>query len=320
MKRPDFKRGDTVEFAWKSEIKVGEVYIVDKDGTFEQWEEPSYDIMVKDEGLYKHIRESFVRREIESDSPAWCTIQKIKSALSEKNAVFLIGPKKCGKTVCMRQLKQEYQNSRYINFKMFNTKGSQEVFEQIIQSITNKEDVVFLLDEIPYAFCPEYELFSIADALTENENTNTKVVVTGFPAVAVSAWARRAFHGDAVLLEMDFSSDISRFGSVKEYLQACLDETDISNTNTSNYLFDNENHLLNVEVLLQVCMAALHNEFPEEDSAAIRQAIVFLTKCRIIKVVPDKGIYFTNPILSQWMLQNTSEAPEVNTFEPAEND
>lgn len=60
MKKPDFKCGDTVKFPWRGEVKTGQVYIVDEYGTFEQWEEPSYDIMVEDEGLYKHVRESWV--------------------------------------------------------------------------------------------------------------------------------------------------------------------------------------------------------------------------------------------------------------------
>lgn len=78
MKKPDFNRGDIVEFAWSSEIKVGEVYIVDEDGTFEQWEEPSYDIMVPDEGLYKHIRESCVRMPAENDPPERFILRKVK--------------------------------------------------------------------------------------------------------------------------------------------------------------------------------------------------------------------------------------------------
>ena len=39
---------------------MGSIEIVDQYGTFEQAEEPSYDILVKEENgcLYKHIRES----------------------------------------------------------------------------------------------------------------------------------------------------------------------------------------------------------------------------------------------------------------------
>ena len=42
-------------------IKSGKAEIIDSNGTFFQREEPSYDIMVKDEQcLYKHIRESLI--------------------------------------------------------------------------------------------------------------------------------------------------------------------------------------------------------------------------------------------------------------------
>jgi hypothetical protein len=68
--KPIYKIGDKVSFWFKEgDEKVtleGEVYIVDAYGTFEQNEEPSYDIMVekshfRDEPcLYKHIRERFV--------------------------------------------------------------------------------------------------------------------------------------------------------------------------------------------------------------------------------------------------------------------
>lgn len=57
MKQPDFKRGDVVQFTWNDMVKQGEVYIVDAFGTFEQQEEPSYDVRT-DEGLFKHLRES----------------------------------------------------------------------------------------------------------------------------------------------------------------------------------------------------------------------------------------------------------------------
>ena len=60
--KPKFKRGDIVEFEARGEIKRGRVYIVDAFGTFEQMEEPSYDIMVEEENcLYKHFPESNVR-------------------------------------------------------------------------------------------------------------------------------------------------------------------------------------------------------------------------------------------------------------------
>ena len=58
---PAYMRGDIVNFRVCEKEKRGKIEIVDAYGTFEQDEEPSYDIYIKEENcLYKHIRESFV--------------------------------------------------------------------------------------------------------------------------------------------------------------------------------------------------------------------------------------------------------------------
>lgn len=60
--KPKYRRGDSVCFEARGEMKTGTVHIVDAYGTFEQAEEPSYDIMVEEENcLYKHCRESLVK-------------------------------------------------------------------------------------------------------------------------------------------------------------------------------------------------------------------------------------------------------------------
>jgi len=58
-----YKKGDIVKFRYMNDIYTGTIRIVDAYGTFEQCEEPSYDIMVENnpEGnkcFYKHIVES----------------------------------------------------------------------------------------------------------------------------------------------------------------------------------------------------------------------------------------------------------------------
>jgi len=70
MNRPKFKQDDLVTFktTWTDgteKVITGKVAIVDTYGTFEQNEEPSYDIMAelepgneKSRCLFKHIRES----------------------------------------------------------------------------------------------------------------------------------------------------------------------------------------------------------------------------------------------------------------------
>lgn len=67
--KPKYKVGDRVSFKIKDDGKDfvvnGKVYIVDAYGTFEQNEEPSYDVMAEESHydkdsscLYKHVRES----------------------------------------------------------------------------------------------------------------------------------------------------------------------------------------------------------------------------------------------------------------------
>ena len=59
--KPKHKYEDKVSFEFNGQIKIGVVYIVDAWGTFEQNEEPSYDILVEEENmLYKHVRESWL--------------------------------------------------------------------------------------------------------------------------------------------------------------------------------------------------------------------------------------------------------------------
>ena len=57
-----YQKGDVVKFLARNDVeKTGVIRIIDAFGTFEQDEEPSYDIMVEEENcLYKHIRESEV--------------------------------------------------------------------------------------------------------------------------------------------------------------------------------------------------------------------------------------------------------------------
>ena len=67
-----YKKGDIVTFAAGSYQFSGEIWIVDAFGTFDQNEEPSYDIFVSqhpkypDGVLYKHIRQSNIIRRQEA--------------------------------------------------------------------------------------------------------------------------------------------------------------------------------------------------------------------------------------------------------------
>lgn len=65
--RPQYTYGDSVRFAiiidGEKKVFEGTIEIIDAYGTFEQNEEPSYDIMVDVSGaqcLFKHVRESMI--------------------------------------------------------------------------------------------------------------------------------------------------------------------------------------------------------------------------------------------------------------------
>lgn len=58
---PKYKIGDNVSFTLEKEIKQGEIYVVDKYGTFEDDSDVSYDIFVKNDNvLYKHVKETML--------------------------------------------------------------------------------------------------------------------------------------------------------------------------------------------------------------------------------------------------------------------
>lgn len=75
MNKPKYKENDKVKFNLSYNNKeytiIGEIYIIDKYGTFEQNEEPSYDIYVDNfidtnkPCLVKHIRESAIIEKVE---------------------------------------------------------------------------------------------------------------------------------------------------------------------------------------------------------------------------------------------------------------
>lgn len=63
MPEPKYVKGDVVRFEFRDgETIEGMVEIVDRYGTFDQNEEPSYDVYrFEDNTLYKHVRESLTR-------------------------------------------------------------------------------------------------------------------------------------------------------------------------------------------------------------------------------------------------------------------
>lgn len=212
-------------------------------------------------------------------------------SISENGATFVLGPRRCGKTVCLMQIKDACENRElpygsceYVDFKRLEQEtGSMEVLSRIRESIEKDEYKIYLLDEITYALNPEKYVCEIAYMFTEHAPRSTKVVFSGSQSLALDKWGHIAFCGSAGFIRTDFLSyaewlryknieksseesyerflyetpEFCNIETVKEYLQGCLEETALSNLKTSNYLYGNSCDLLDADLLLEVCYATL---------------------------------------------------------------
>ncbi|KSV58255.1 AAA family ATPase [Acetivibrio ethanolgignens] len=239
---------------------------------------------------------------------------ELKNVVAKTNIIFLLGPRKCGKTVALLQLNQSTDKAEYHNFKILSKEESMEVFDSIKSAMKENLQRVFLLDEITYAHLPEQEINELAIQLSERPCHNTKVVFTGSQSVALEAWANRAFCGNASFVRVDFLrysewlsykgiaestedsynrflyevDEFYGFVSIEDYLRGCLEETVISNQKTSNCILGNESFLLDTNTLLDVCYATLftlHNHvnshgFAKKDKISDTIGFYFREVCR----------------------------------------
>jgi hypothetical protein len=65
--KPKYTYGDQVKISYYGKETVGTIVIVDAYGTFEQNDEPSYDVMIEAENtVWKHVNESWIIGTIEN--------------------------------------------------------------------------------------------------------------------------------------------------------------------------------------------------------------------------------------------------------------
>ena len=215
----------------------------------------------------------------------------VVDSIKSSSVTFLLGTRKCGKTVCLHQIEENMVHSKYIDFKIITGMDKQiDEFRNILESISHNENTIYLLDEITYVENAEARICEIANALTESDNQNTKIVFTGSQSVALNTWADRAFAGNAGKISVDFLTyseflrykglkehtpdtynqflyevaDFYKFRSIEDYLRGCMEETIISNAKASNCIFDNDCDLIQdkVDLLINICyqtMFTLHN-------------------------------------------------------------
>ena len=195
---------------------------------------------------------------------------------------FLLGPRKCGKTVCLHQIEHKHSTASYWDVKGLTDDERVQLMYRIQKSILANEEIVYLIDEVTYWQYPDNTIELFASAYSSTRNTRTKVVLAGSQSRALEAWGHKAFAGSANFIRMSFMDysewlrysscepsvesynqflfHIDKFynmSSLADYLQGCLDETVVSNTKTSNLILNNECDLLEVSLLLDVLYAVL---------------------------------------------------------------
>lgn len=215
-----------------------------------------------------------------------------EKAISESGVTFLLGPRYCGKTVCLKQLQDAFSSNNefddviYVNAQRDLTSNlDKSLFIcDVKKAIENNEKKLFLIDDTTYLNQPDCAIQDIQDAFTSLHNTNTKVVFTGSPSRALECWGRRAFAGDALFIRTDFLSypewlafkgitEVSEityeqfilgtrefysgFNGIGNYLQGCLENTVASNLKSVELIVNNDCEMLDADKLLDVLYASL---------------------------------------------------------------
>ena len=207
-----------------------------------------------------------------------------EKAVEDSSVSFLLGARKCGKTVCMKQLADSLSNAEYFDIKSMDADDVIDLRDEIISCIGANANKIFLVDEATYFDTPEKVIAKIANKFTDCRNTNTRVVCAGSQSVALEAWASRACAGNASFVYADFLSypewlaykgidEVSEktynqfvlgtrefyrdFVSLDQYLKGCLEETITSNFKTSNVILNNSCDRLNEKILKNILYAAL---------------------------------------------------------------
>lgn len=210
----------------------------------------------------------------------------LEKQIKNTQIIFLIGPRKCGKTIALKQINKENKKCNYTDVKMLDSKEKVDYIDKIINSIKNNEEVIYLLDEATYLERPELDIERIANAYADVFNNNTRIVFTGSQSVALNSWGNRSFSGNALFIKADFinyaewleyknetninadtyydfltnTRQFYKFINTKAYLNGCLEETVLSNYKTTNILLNNDCSLINEDMLLDIMYLAMFSK------------------------------------------------------------
>lgn len=217
-----------------------------------------------------------------------------ENAIENSSITFITGPKKCGKTVCLRQLADADENALYINMKYdFDTDEKRnDVVSGVINSIANGQKIVYLIDDAEYMALPDKDIAKIAGAYSKYDNQCTKVVFTGGHSELLEFWGHIACGGNASFIRAGFLSysewlsfkgitEISErsyadflhgckefcqgFDNTEKYLQNYLDETADLAEKPIEYITGAETESVNVNTILDVLCSSFKEQINKAD-------------------------------------------------------
>ena len=221
----------------------------------------------------------------------------VQKAIAKTAVTFILGARKCGKTVCMNQLANAYQtNEQFENVYYVDAKNDCPrikdkiaLKKQIISDIDNNRKSLYLIDEATYLDAPDATIGQIRNAYSRQAGRDTRIVFAGSQSRALEYWGKSEFSGFSSFVKPTFLSypewlawkgmtEVSAetyfqfirgtrefyrdFVSMKDYLYGCLDETVKSNNNAENFVPENDCRGLTDDMLLDVLYAtlfSLHN-------------------------------------------------------------
>jgi hypothetical protein len=227
----------------------------------------------------------------------------LKSHKEQNQIIFLTGPKTCGKTTCLKQLEDHFDEAVYTDIKQLYLKGrtisdyygigeTRRFMLQVIDDIENSRNVIHLIDDFTYCYRPDTQIEELSMAFSDYPDTKTRVVITGNPPQVLSSWAHLSFGRCARYISCDFfsypewlyykgNSIVSAqtyrdflndtdsfyhdFKDPGAYLQACIDESVVTEYRAAEVIYNNDRDYINVEILKDILYVSMFNHWIIKD-------------------------------------------------------
>ena len=100
---------------------------------------------------------------------------EVEQAIHESSVTFILGARRCGKTVCMKQLQDTFSETNnfdkvvYFDAKKEKSSLQKELFmKQVLSSIEANEKALYLIDETTYFNMPDTTIMEVQDAFTSS--------------------------------------------------------------------------------------------------------------------------------------------------------